>query len=965
MSISNGIHIQSLAATLIGSVGFAGPAWGQIIPDATSGSVASSVGNVITVTEGTRFENTLFHSFESFNIAPGQVAQFDNANDLTTLITRVTGGDPSFIDGLLATQGTADFFLINPNGISFGADAALDVGGSFIASTAESIVLLDDVRFSATTPQAASLLTVSTPIGLQYGRNISDIEVLGNGHGFTIDPFTLEVLPTAPRTGLRVPTGETIALLGGGVTLDGGSLTAPQGNVVLLGAGADTTLTLDNNLLGWTVHPSQSSIFSDVTLLNASSVLTSGLGGGSVKLQGRRIDVLDGSTILSNTFDASDGSGVILSATEAINLLGAELAPLTAEALFPTSLFSEVGIGAVGRGGNIQLVAPSILVADGAQVSTSVFGDGLGGNILVEGDQVELSGGTFEFGSSGFFLSVADPFASGSGGDFTLRANQLLIDKGAIIDASTFGAGDSGDITIDASLVELTGQASPFNPSRILSQVEGVGNGGDIVVMGDALEISKGANLSTIVFGQGEGGSITVLVDQVSLENNLPNAQQFESGIFSTLEQGSMGLGGNINITTQQLTVTEGGGIDSSTASAQSAGDITIQAQSVELIGQDNVPTGIFSFVSADAFGTGGKIDLQTETLAILNGAQIGTGTNGPGNANDLQVSASAINLDGRNSSGRSGLFASALEDSGTGGTIIVQTNSLDVQNGATINASNFPSVNGIDISPGQGAAGSIDITAQTTRLRNQGRITTSTFEGDKGNIRLESDVILLRDNSLITTNASRAATGGNITILTDFLTAVPSENSDITANAQQGQGGQVEITAQAVYGLSLQEDMTSQSEITASSDIGLDGEVIVNRLSVDPSQDLLPLPSDVSDSANQITAGCPANQGSNFVASGRGGLPDDLASQVRHFSVLPAFERQVEGPLVQEQVSNVQDNYASLANNGTIQPPVLEESPLLEARGWMHGSDGTVTLLAENELNNNVSVVCLGGEAT
>ncbi|MEO0770099.1 MAG: S-layer family protein [Cyanobacteria bacterium J06649_4] len=963
--MSKGVHIQSLAATLLGSVGFAGPALGQIIPDGTSSSVATAAGNVITITEGTRFENTLFHSFESFNIAPGQVAQFDNANDLSTLITRVTGGVPSFIDGLLTAQGAADFFLINPNGITFGADAALDVGGSFIASTAESIVLGDGVRFSAATPQEASLLTVSTPIGLQYGSNVSDVEVLGNGHGFTIDPFTLEVLPTIPRAGLRVPAGETIALLGGEVTLDGGSLTASQGNIVLLGAGADTTLTLDNNLLGWTVQPDQSSNLSDVTLLNASSIFTSGLGGGSVQLQGQHIDVLDGSTILSNTFDALDGSGVMLSATETINLLGAELDPFTNEAFFPTSLFSEVGIGAVGRGGDIQLIAPSILVADGAQVSTSIFGDGLGGNILVEGDQVELSGGTLEFGSSGFFLSVADSFAGGLGGDFTLQANRLLIDRGAVIDASTFGLGDSGNITINANLVELTGQADPFNPSRILSQTEGSGSGGDIIVMGDTFEISEGANLSTIVFNQGDGGSITVLVDEITLENNLSNVQQLQSGIFSTLESGSSGLGGDIDIITQQLTVTEGAGIDSSTASAQFAGDITIQAQDIELVGQDNAPTGIFSFVAIDALGDGGKIDLQTETLSVLNGAQIGTGTNGPGNANDLQVSASTINLDGRNNSGRSGLFASALEDTGTGGTIIVQTNSLDVQNGATINASNFPSLDGVDVSPGQGAAGSIDITAQTTRLRNQARITTSTFEGDKGNIRLESDVILLRDNSLITTNASQDATGGNITILSDFLTAVPSENSDITANAEQGQGGRVEITAQAVNGLSFQDRMTSQSEITASSEIGLDGEVIVNRLAVDPSQDLLPLPSDISDNADQITAGCPANQGANFVVSGRGGLPDDLASQVRHFPVLPAFERQVEGLPGQEQASSLQDNRVSLPNNRNIQPPAFAESPLLEARGWTRDADGMVTLLAENELNNSASVVCLGGEST
>ncbi|KPQ33539.1 MAG: Large exoproteins involved in heme utilization or adhesion [Phormidesmis priestleyi Ana] len=954
-----GVHIQGLAATLFGSVGFACPAFGQIIPDTTSGSVTTSTGSITTITGGTRSENTLFHSFESFNIASGQRAQFDHANDLTTLITRVTGADLSFIDGMLATQGTADFFLINPNGIVFGAEATLNVGGSFFASTAESIVFSDDTEFSAAVPQHASLLTVTTPIGLQYGSTRNGIEVLGEGHGFTIDPSTLEVLPTVPRIGLRVPEGNTLALLGGDVMLDGGSLTASQGNIVLLGAGPDSTVTFGKDQLGWTIQPEDTSSLLDITLLNASSLLTSGRGGGRIQLEGRRIDVLDGSTLLANTLETVASRGVTLKATEAINLVGAELDPITNEAFFPTSLFAEVGLGAVGSGGNVKLLAPSILVADGAQVSTSVFGEGLGGSIAVQGDQVKLSGGTPEFGSSGFFLSVANPLASGAGGDFTLQANQLLIDKGAIIDASTFGLGDSGKITIDASLIELTGQAGPLNPSRILSQVEGQGNGGNIFILGDIFNISEGANLSTIVFGQGAGGTITVLADQVNIKNNSPNQAQFKSGIFSTLEQGSTGSGGDINLMTQQLTITEGGGIDSSTASSQEAGNIVIQAQSVELVGQDDAPTGIFSFVATDSMGSGGKIDLTTEALTVLNGAQIVTGTNGPGHASDLQISANTITLDGRNNSGRSGLFASALEDTGNGGTIIIQTNVLDVQNGATINAGNFPSVNALDISPGQGAAGSMDIIAKTVRLRNQGRITTSTFAGDKGNIRLESDVILLRDNSSITTNASQGATGGNVTILSNFLIAVPTENSDITANALQGQGGRVEITAQAVYGFDFQDSLTPRSDITATSEIGLDGEVVVNRLSVDPSQDLLPLPSDVSDNADQITAGCPANEGSNFIASGRGGLPDDLASQIRSFSVLPSFERQAEDRSADGQ----EDNTA--IGNGSDQALTIGAPPVLEAQGWARSPDGTVVLVAGNEPVPDVQVACLGGEAT
>ncbi len=342
--------------------------------------------------------------------------------------------------------------------------------------------------------------------------------------------------------------------------------------------------------------------------------------------------------------------------------------------------------------------------------------------------------------------------------------------------------------------------------------------------------------------------------------------------------------------------------------------------------------------------------------MTVLNGAQIVTGTSGSGNGNDLVVNANAITLDGRNSLGRSGLFANAFEDRGNGGTIMVTTNSLEVQNGATINASNFPSVDIFDIAPGQGAAGSIDITAKTTQLRNQGTITTSTFTGDQGNIRLDSDVVLLRNNSTITTNASQTATGGNITILSDYLVAVPDENSDITANAQEGQGGRIEITAQGVYGLAFPKRLTERSDITASSDIGLNGEVIVNLLAIDPSRSLVSLPNDLVDSSNQITAGCPANQGANFVATGRGGLPDDLAQQVRSLPVLPAFERGIGVQLADD---------GSPSRQEAAQMPAPAETTLVEAKGWTQNPDGTVALVADTAtINNGSQVACVGGGA-
>ncbi len=114
----------------------------------------------------------------------------------------MTGGSISNIDGLLRANGAANLFLINPNGIIFGPNARLDVGGSFVGSTASSLNFADGSFFSATAPQATPLLTVSVPIGLQYGGTAGGIQVR--------------------ESFLQVRTGQTLALMGGDVSVEGG-----------------------------------------------------------------------------------------------------------------------------------------------------------------------------------------------------------------------------------------------------------------------------------------------------------------------------------------------------------------------------------------------------------------------------------------------------------------------------------------------------------------------------------------------------------------------------------------------------------------------------------------------------------------------------------------------------------------------------------------------------------------------
>jgi filamentous hemagglutinin family protein len=230
--------------TITCSLPFNPPAMAQIIPDNSLGNESSVVVpnvningiNSDRIDGGAIRGSNLFHSFQDFNIDNGRGAYFSNPESISNILSRVTGNNLSNILGTLGVLGNANLFFINPNGIVFGPNARLDVGGSFFASTADGILFENGVEFAASNPDAPPLLTINIPIGLNFRENPGSIV----NQSIAVDSEDNLV-------GLQVLPEKTLGFVGGDIQLEGGILTAPQGRVELGSIAGNSLVNLTSN----------------------------------------------------------------------------------------------------------------------------------------------------------------------------------------------------------------------------------------------------------------------------------------------------------------------------------------------------------------------------------------------------------------------------------------------------------------------------------------------------------------------------------------------------------------------------------------------------------------------------------------------------------------------------------------------------------------------------------------------
>ena len=910
----------------------------QVLPDMTlpTNSAVSENGTVTDISGGTVSGNYLFHSFETFSILEGNTARFNNATTIDSIITRVTGSNESMINGILEAQGSADFFLLNPNGLVFGPNAQLNIGGSFIGSSAESITFDDGSVFSAVNPQTPPLLTINSTIGLQYGSTPGPLTIQGNGNNLVLDEETFDVVLTDRPSGLQVETGQTLALIGGDISIDGGNITAVSGRIIL-GSVADSTVTFQEENNDWSVDFSNGVPSGIITLSNAASVLTSGEDSAEIFLNGEVVNVTGGSALLANTLGNGDAVGIAIQASDSVRTVGA-VVDSDGEAIFPTSILAEVAPEASGAGGDIIMATPRLRIAGGAQVSTSTLGRGDAGDIRVVSERINIVNGA-GMTPSGLFVNVLNPDTTGNGGDLSITAQRLNITGGAEVAANTFGVGNAGTINLNVEEINVLSGAFGLGASGIFAQAatDATGTGGSIVIETEQLQLMGGAIIDVTTFSAAPAGTLEVIADRILIEGLSPLGDG--SAISAIVNEEASGQGGSISINTQQLELTNGGQLITSTLGGGDAGFLEVNADQIVLIGGRDMATVISSAVEETGTGQGGTLIINTDTLHVMEGAQISTGTRGNGPGGDLTVQAQTIDIEGRNNLARSGIIANALEGNGAGGNLNIETDTLSVRRNGVVTASNFATVD--TINAGKGPAGNVTVQAQRIEL-DEGQITASTAVGDQGNVVLDSRLLVLSDRSAITTNAA-GADGGNISIDTENLVAF--NNSDITANANQGLGGQVSITASGLFGIQFRNSLTPRSDITVTSSLGpqFNGVVELNTPDVDPLQGIISLPHVLLDPNTQVIAACEQFRGNELILTGRGGLPTTATQFMNSTDIWQDFRL---GKIsLGGHESDAQTAF------GLLEP--VPSSPLVEAQSWQVDKNGYVMLMAPSSVEH------------
>jgi filamentous hemagglutinin family protein len=830
----------------------------------------------------------LFHSFDTFSVASGEVATFTGPTSITRIVSRTTGSQGSFLFGTLrSTIPQAEIFFLSPGGLVIGQGAQLDVPGSVHFSTATVLRFGADPGFDLPTGSLARPIVLSS--------------MPPSAFGFGPDPAPIAIgavaTPMDPTWTLSVPPGETLSIVGGDVTLTGVPNEAPfffQGDIIgAPGANVEIASTAGNQ---------------DVPLRQID-------GRSRLDLDQLPADLLDGQVLLQQNAridvgapsGTSDAAGSVVVRAGSFRIIDGRI-----EATHRSDGV-DAGVFDIGTRDSIQL--------DQARLTSSTEGAGRGSDILLASRDVSIGGGS---------LIRIISTGAGKSGDFSAEATTISVIEEAQISSINTNDGGGGDIRLQArgpsgeGRIVVRGEGESGNGARfsstIFSNPRGDGVGGTIALEADAIELSNSAEVLSITRGSasGTGGSIEIHTADLivesgsfvssSTEGDAPGGAITAEGLDGSSATSlivrnaggegqparistntistevTAGPGGVVTVRAESIDLLDGGQIFARTEGSGDAGVLTVEADSIRIAGilaNPNAPadpfrSGITSRVGDDgALGTGTLLSIDTRILEIENGGQVSTATFGIGHAGELRItSRERLTVTG-GANGASRISAQAVAGptapgGGQGGLITIETERLELRDGGQISSSTtgagnpgevgdaghvFVRADHISISgapvfdasgifsssisatalPQGGNGGDVELAVTgDLDVSGTGRIEVSTTgNGDAGTIRLDLGGSLRASDGAQILSSSGVQTpsgAGSVTIVAAGNIELDggSQISASTGAESTGQGGFVSLTADGDLQLTGASSILSRS--AGRGDAG-DIEIMARRV--------------------------------------------------------------------------------------------------------------------------------------
>jgi filamentous hemagglutinin family protein len=794
----------------------ANPAVAQITPDATLGTESSVVTPNLNIrglptdqiNGGAVRGTNLFHSFQEFNVGDGQRVYFANPAGIENILSRVTGNNLSNILGTLGVDGGASLFLLNPNGIIFGSNAQLDISGSFVASTANSVVFDNGYQFSAKNTDTPSLLTVSVPLGVQYGANqprttIANTGTLAVKQNLTLSAGNLDLqgLVQAGKD-LTLEAQDTVKIrdtvINPFIAAAGGKLLVQGNGMVDIFAlnhansgffsGGDMVLRSPNSVMGdahyttggnfrieqldgslgnlWSPGDPVIRASGNVSFTDYTGASLHIFAGGSVNITGRvTITGADALNFINETVTLSQ---TLPDGTNTVTVNGSTRPTLDIRA----------GTTAVGTPVNVCVGCPLFQPTNLTFPNTPLTADITINEILINRpDGLVFLTNQYQpnLALTGN-IQVTGIFADDGNGDFSGKASDVVIDS-------------RGNITLP-------------DDGRIQTN-SGTGNGGNVTLIANGSFIMlPGSQMYTYISGQGKAGNITIKVgDAVSLIGDR-NPNGVPTIINANVESGGVGDGGEITIEAGSLSIDDtqiqsavrGAGGFLTQPGQGNAGNVNINVRDAVVITWAN--SGIFTPLDVGTTGNSGNINIQAGTLTITDGGvlQAGVFSQGEGKAGTITLDVSNITIAGVNAasgiSSRVSVATSGEANSQAGKITIINTDKLRVADGAVLNASTSSSANG----------GEIAVNANILELTGGGQILAVPRDrGNGGNVKLNiTDQLTVSGfDSAISTGGFLDSTGdgGNISIIGTREVNVSDIGQISTLSLGSGNAGNLSIT--------------------------------------------------------------------------------------------------------------------------------------------------------------------------